>query len=78
MGKRVADMTVTEYRINKKGCECFRSQEWEEIHKKMADLKAKKPGCKFTIQYRSVRREKNGFLHRDWMGRIDWTPWLDI
>jgi len=78
MGKRVADMTITEYRINKKGCECFRSREWKYIQKKMAELKSAKPGGKFTIQRRSARKEKNGFLERDYMGRINWTPWLDI
>ena len=69
MAKRVADMTITEYRINKRGCECFRSREWKYIQKKMAELKSVKPGCKFTIQRRSARKEKDGFLERDYMGR---------
>ena len=77
MGRRVADMTVTEYRINKKGCECFRSKDWEEIEAKLAELKTKKPNCKFTTQHRSVRKNKFGCYDTDWMGRIDWTPWLD-
>lgn len=78
MGKRVADMTITEYRINKNGCECFRSREWKYIQKKMAELKSAKPGGKFTIQHRFAHKEKNGFLERDYMDRINWTPWLDL
>lgn len=65
----------SEYRINKDGAECFRSDTYNHIQKKLTELKEKYPRVKYTIQSRSVRLDKNGVSLRDWKGRPDWSPW---
>ena len=65
-----------EYRINKDGAECFRSDSYDLIQQKLAELKEKHPRVKYTIQSRNVRLDKNGVSERDWKGRPNWTPWM--
>lgn len=49
----------TEYRINKKGAECFRTSDREEAYSRLAELQAKRPGV-YTIQSRYRRENKYG------------------
>lgn len=49
----------TEYRINKKGAECFRTENREEAVEKLAALQAKRPGI-YTMQTRTRRENKFG------------------
>ena len=65
----------SEYRINKDGAECFRSDSYDAIQQKLAELKEKHPRVKYTTQSRSVRLDKNGVSVRDWKGRLNWSPW---
>lgn len=51
----------TEYRINKKGCEFFRTANFEEAKAKLDELSAKRPGV-FSIQSRSCRCNKYGVM----------------
>ena len=66
---------VAEYRINKKGAECFRSREFNEVQKKLAELRVKKPACLFTVQRRICRVNRFGVLERDYKGRPAWGIW---
>lgn len=70
--------TISEYRINKKGCECFRSRSWEATKAKLEELRAKKPSCTFTTQYRSADKDKHGLCVLDYKGRIQWSCWMDL
>ena len=53
-----------QYRINKKGCECFRTGSREEAEAKLAELSAKRPGI-YTMQRRYVRCNRYGVEERD-------------
>ena len=48
-------ITETEYRINKKGCEYFRSDNYDQIKEMLQQLQAKRPNV-FTMQSRSRQR----------------------
>lgn len=63
-----------EYRINKKGCECFRFSNFEQAREKMDELSAKRPGI-YTMQSRTCRANKYGVLETDGLGRPLWTCW---
>lgn len=64
-----------EYRINKKGAECFRTEYFEEARAKLAELREKKPNVKYDMQTRSVRLNKYGVVDSDYMGRPAWSIW---
>lgn len=49
----------TEYRINKKGAECFRTEDREEALSRLAQLQAKRPGV-YTMQTRNRRENRYG------------------
>lgn len=59
----------TEYRINKKGAECFRTSDREEAQNKLLQLQAKRPGI-YTMQTRTRRENKYGqpipFINDGW------------
>lgn len=63
-----------EYRINKKGAECFRSSSFSEIKERFMTLNEKRPGV-YTIQRRHCRLDKYGCREYDHKGRPNWTPW---
>ena len=63
-----------EYRINKKGAECFRTTIRKEAEEKLAELEARRPGI-YSMQSRSVQVLKNGIKHQDGLGRPTWGPW---
>lgn len=66
---------VTEYRINKKGAECFKSSDPELVKKKLAELSAKRPNGIYTMQSRSCRVDRYGVKQQDYMGRPAWGIW---
>lgn len=49
----------TEYRINKKGAECYRTENREEAYTKLKALQEKRPGI-YTMQTRNRRENKYG------------------
>jgi hypothetical protein len=66
-----------EYRINKKGAECFRSDSFEVTRDKLAELQAKRPGV-YTMQSRSCRCNKVGTMETIGGGNCSpaaWSPW---
>lgn len=63
-----------EYRINKKGAECFRTTDAEIAHAKLNELQAKRPGV-YTMQARSCQLDRYGILVRDCCGRPLWSSW---
>jgi hypothetical protein len=64
----------TEYRINKKGSECFRSESFEIARSKFDELNAKRPGV-YSMQWRSCPCNKVGTLETDGTGRPIWSSW---
>ena len=49
----------TEYRINKKGAECFRTEDREAAYNKLAQLQAKRPVV-YTMQTRCRNENRYG------------------
>ena len=49
----------TEFRINKKGAECFRTEDKEVAYSKLQELQQKRPGI-YTMQTRHRRENKYG------------------
>lgn len=66
---------ITEYRINKKGAECFRSRDYDRIQEKLCELRKKKPNGVFTVQSRNCRVNRFGVWEQDYMGRPAWGIW---
>ena len=64
-----------EYRINKKGAECFRTESFDEAKAKLEELQAKKPNVRYDMQSRYVRVNRVGTPELDWLGRPQWSPW---
>ena len=63
-----------EYRINKKGAECFRTRDGQQARQKLNDLSAKRPGV-YTMQTRSVQLDRFGMECTDLSGRPLWSAW---
>jgi len=66
---------IEEYRINKKGAECFRTRDREEATKRLADLQAKKPNGVYTLQSRDCCLDRRGFMETDPSGKPCWSIW---
>lgn len=64
----------TEYRINKKGCEIYRTEIFEEAREKLEELQAKRPGV-YTMQTRICQKDRYGVLFTDGLGRPNWSRW---
>lgn len=64
----------SEYRINKKGRECFRSESFELAREKLAELEKQRPGV-YTMQWRNCPCNKVGTLETDGAGRPIWSAW---
>ena len=64
-----------EYRLNKKGAECFRTADREEATAKLAELSAKRPWI-YTMQSRSCRLNRYGVRERNWKGEDAWSLWF--
>ena len=69
------EKAITEYRINKKGAECFRTRFEGEARKKLEELRAKKPNVAFTLQTRCCYTDRRGIPNTDPSGNWCWTPW---
>ena len=65
---------LTEYRINKKGAECYRTRSREEAVAKLTALNARRPV--YTLQARTCRTER-GVTLTDPSGRPMWSPWFN-
>lgn len=59
--------TRYEYRINKKGAECFRTEDYELAVAKLAELNARRPV--YTMQTRTLR-------YGGYIDNAHWGPWL--
>lgn len=66
---------IYEYRINKKGCECFRTRSHEAAKAKLEELRAKKPNADFQMQTRHARLDRYGVSERNWKGETNWSIW---
>lgn len=66
---------VYEYRINKKGAECFRSRSFEAIKERLEELRAKKPNVNYEMQTRSARLDRFGVTEKNWKGETAWSIW---
>lgn len=66
-----------EYRINKKGCEIYRSEIWTEALETFRRLSEKRPGV-YSLQSRDCRIGKYGVLEVNIStGKNAWSPWRD-
>ena len=66
---------ATEYRINKKGCECFRSRSLEQTQQKLKDLQAAHPKALYTVQTRSCPIDRYGVIFQNSLGQPMWGSW---
>lgn len=62
-----------QYRVNKKGAECFRTGNREEARAKLAELSAKRPGI-YTMQRRDTRCNRFGYE----IYPLEKTGWINI
>ena len=65
---------ITEYRINKKGAECFRTRDTDKAYARLAELQAKRPGV-YKMQSRIAELDRHGVTLRNWRGETQWTEW---
>lgn len=65
---------LTEYRINKKGVECFRTMNAEKAYARLAELQAKRPGV-YTMQRRTAELDRHGVTLRAASGETLWSTW---
>ena len=65
----------TEYRINKKGCECFRTDSEDRLAAKLSQLQERKPNVVYVVQRRNCQVDKRGILLADGSGRPIWSSW---
>ena len=63
-----------EYRLNKKGAECFRTISEETVIGKFKELSAKRPNV-YTMQRRYVQLDRYGVELHDLSGRPLWSCW---
>lgn len=66
----------SEWRVNKGGCECYRTESRQAAIDKLLELRAKFPRKEYAIQSRDVRLERGAAI-RDHLGRPQWGPWID-
>ena len=63
-----------EYRINKKGAECFRTRDEDAAKEKLHELSEKRPGI-YTMQTRYVKVNRFGVYDQNWKGEPNWSVW---
>lgn len=63
-----------EYRINKKGAECFRTTDSEAAYSVLHSLQAERPGV-YTMQRRICKLDRYGRLERSLSGDPLWSAW---
>ena len=66
----------SEYRINKKGSECFRTDDYTQAMAKLDELNAKRPI--HTMQTRMCQTNRVGALATDLSGRALWSAWMEV
>lgn len=66
---------ISEYRINKKGAECYRSRSLEDTKARLEELRAKKPNVNYEMQSRHARLDRHGVTERNWKGETAWSIW---
>jgi hypothetical protein len=67
----------SEYRINKKGCECFRTESREAATERVQELQRRNSNCVYSMQERRCRIDNYGAKIREWKDRPQWGPWYD-
>ena len=65
---------VTEYRINKKGAECFRSRDFQETRQRLDDLSRNRPDV-YAMQSRHCPVNRYGVMLTAGNGVPHWTCW---
>ncbi len=65
-----------EYRINKKGAECYRTRDFEDLKEHYFKLAKNRPGV-YTVQTRWVRLEWADVSEKNWKGQPNWSHWSD-
>lgn len=68
-----------EYRINKKGAECFRTEFYEEARAKFEELRTAKPNVRYDMQRRHVVYDHKGRPMYDGysLDGLQWSLWED-
>ena len=61
--------TKYEYRINKRGAECFRTTDPQKVLERFKELDGKHKGI-YTMQCRNIRLDRYGMPYDR-----DWTAW---
>lgn len=69
------DGRLYEYRINKKGCECYRTRSHKDLGRKLNELTAAHPNTKFAIQTRYVPTTRHGAPRLLPNGEPQWSTW---
>ena len=64
----------SEYRINKRGCECFRTDSFDMAKARLDELNAKRPGV-YTLQSRQCQLDRYGVTLKDATGKALWESW---
>jgi len=66
---------IFQYRINKNGCECFRTSIRREYIDKLVELTEKHPNTKYTVQMRYVPTNRVGAPLLLPNGEPQWSTW---
>lgn len=66
-----------EYRINKKGCEVYRSEIWPDVLENFRRLNEKRPGV-YTMQTRHCPLDRFGVRLKDAAGKSLWSSWQEV
>ena len=64
----------TEYRINKKGAECYRTDVYEKARDRFEQLSKNRPGV-YTMQSRHVPLDRYGVALHNASGAPLWSRW---
>lgn len=66
---------IFQYRINKGGCECFRTSSRKVLSDKLGELTANHPNAKYTIQTRYTPTNRHGAPLLLPNGEPQWSTW---
>jgi len=69
---------TNEYRINKKGAECYKTDSFEQMKEKLSAMRENKPRVIYTAQSRYCRLDRFGVKLKDCFGRPQWSPWEEV
>ena len=68
---------ASEYRINKKGAECFRTDSLESAAARFEELSQRRPGV-YTMQTRRCQLDRFGVRLKDAAGKSLWSSWQEV